>query len=60
MVEVKRIIVSFKGKLVLDVEFNTRDKWTTHYPVPVIKKRKKVVKGKMAALRRKHDRWINR
>ena len=59
--DLKRIIVHYKKKLVLDMKRMPDNTWkniTDQTKKP--KKPKRPKKGKMAALMRKHRRWLNR
>jgi hypothetical protein len=59
--QLKRIIVHYKKRLVLDMKRMPDNTWKTLVNQPMTpKKAKRPKKGKMAALMRKHRRWLNR
>ena len=59
-IEVKRITVYYKKKLILDMK-QVNSTWKTVYCPSVPKKAKRrSKKGKFASLFRKHKKWLNR
>jgi len=61
MSKFNRLIVHSKGKLAFDMKLTPNGIWKTVYgPGFAEKPKKRVKRGRFAALRRKHMKWLNR